>query len=198
MQYPLHIRFKIIALAPQTIITDDNKQTVAYIRQKLFKFREHIEVFTDKSRSGLLANIRTNKIIDWSARYTFTDAEGNELGAVGRQGMRSLWKATYSVFEAGGTGEEKFKIEEENPIAKVLDSLIGQIPVIGFVSAFLFQPKYRATRLETGEEVMRLSKKPAFFEGRFQMDKLTDLTPAEELNLMLSFQMLSLLERGRG
>jgi len=45
---------------------------------------------------------------------------------------------------------------------------------------------------------MRLTKQAAFFEGRFQIDKLTDLTPREELNLFLSFLMLVLLERRRG
>ena len=45
---------------------------------------------------------------------------------------------------------------------------------------------------------MRLTKQAAFFEGRFRIDKLTDLTPREELNLFLSFLMLVLLERRRG
>ena len=45
---------------------------------------------------------------------------------------------------------------------------------------------------------MRLSKQAAFFEGRFQIDKVGELTPREELNLILSFMMLVLLERKRG
>ena len=198
MQYPLNIRFKTLALAPQVTITDADKNVIAFIRQKFFKFREHVEVFTDKSRSSLLADIKTNKIIDWSARYTFTDDQGNELGAVGRKGMRSLWKATYCVFEAGGTQEVKFHIEEENPLAKIFDSLLGEIPVLGFLTAVLFQPRYVATREGSNEKVMRLTKKAAFFEGRFTIDKLRDLTSTEELNLMLSLQMLTLLERARG
>lgn len=199
MEYPLQIRFKTIALAPQITITDANKQTLAFIRQKIFRFREHVEVYTDKKRSTLLADIKTNKVIDWSARYTFTAPEGNELGSVGRKGMRSLWKATYTIFEAGGTNEVKFLIEEENPLAKIFDSLLGEIPILGFLSAVLFQPKYIATRVTDGEKVMRLSKKAAFFEGRFTIDKLEEsLTSTEELNLMLGFQMITLLERTRG
>jgi hypothetical protein len=45
---------------------------------------------------------------------------------------------------------------------------------------------------------MRLTKQPAFFEGRFQIDQLGELTPREQLNLILSFLMLVLLERSRG
>lgn len=45
---------------------------------------------------------------------------------------------------------------------------------------------------------MRLTKQPAFFEGRFQIDRLGELSPREELNLILGFLMLVLLERSRG
>ena len=37
-----------------------------------------------------------------------------------------------------------------------------------------------------------------FFEGKFTIEKLADLTPQEELNLVYSFLMLLLLERDRG
>jgi hypothetical protein len=43
-----------------------------------------------------------------------------------------------------------------------------------------------------------MSKQPAFWEGRFQIDKLAEMTPREELNLFLSFMMLVMLERRRG
>jgi hypothetical protein len=45
---------------------------------------------------------------------------------------------------------------------------------------------------------MRITKQPAFFEGRFKIDILGEMTPREELNLFLSFMMLVMLERRRG
>ncbi len=197
MQYPLRIKFKILAFAPQIFLEDAQGNSIAYIRQKIFKFREHVQVYTAKDRKQLLANIKTDKIIDWSARYTFFDDSGVELGSIGRKGMKSLWKATYTVFEAN-TDEVKFIIEEENPFAKIFDSLLGEIPVLGLLSTVLFQPKYLVKRSGNNETVMRLTKKAAFFEGRFQLDKLSEITAQEELNLMLSLQMLTLLERARG
>jgi len=190
MQYPLRIKFKILAFAPQIFLEDAQGNSIAYIRQKIFKFREHVQVYTAKDRKQLLA-------IDWSARYTFSDDSGAELGSIGRKGIRSLWKATYTVFEAN-TDEVKFVIEEENPFAKIFDSLLGEIPVLGLLSTLLFQPKYLVKRSGNNETVMRLTKKAAFFEGRFQLDKLSEITAQEELNLMLSLQMLTLLERARG
>ena len=45
---------------------------------------------------------------------------------------------------------------------------------------------------------MRVRKQPAFFEGKFTIEKLTDLSLQEEVNLIYSFLMLLLLERARG
>ena len=81
--------------------------------------------------------------------------------------------------------------------AKVADAFLSEIPILGMLSGYLFHPKYLASRSD-GSPAMRLTKEPAFFEGRFRIDKLGDLTPREEMNLLLSYLMLVLLERARG
>ncbi|NNC87646.1 MAG: hypothetical protein HKN82_04200 [Akkermansiaceae bacterium] len=196
MNYPLTLRFKIVALAPQMFVEDADGQTILYVRQKLLKLKEQVEVFTDRSRATRLAHIQANRILDWSARYMFTDASGEEIGSVGRKGLRSLWKAHYEVFNPGDE-QHDFSIHEENPWAKVADSVVGGIPVLGFFSNYLFHPSYLAARAD-GTPAMRVTKQPAFWEGRFRIDKLGELSAREELNLLLSFLMLNLLERRRG
>ena len=163
-------------------MTDAAGKTVLYTKQKMFKFREHVEIFTDKSRATRLADIHAYKVIDWSARYNSTDASGQPIGSVGRKGWRSMWRAHYEIF---------------NPGAKVMDSILGGIPIVGMATGFLFHPKYLATR-SGGQSMMRLEKKAAFFEGKFEITKLGELSPREELNLILSFMMLVMLERKRG
>lgn len=195
-EYPLNVSFKILALAPQLSITDATGRSLIYVKQKLFKFKEKVEIFTDKSKSTKLGTIQANKVIDWSARYFFESDDGRQIGSVGRKGMRSLWKASYETFNPGDDTPD-YKISEENPIAKIMDGIIGEIPVLGMASSYLFHPKYSATHTN-GEVVMRLTKKPALWEGKFQLEKLTDLTPQQELNLLLSYTMLLLLERARG
>ncbi|HCC20869.1 MAG TPA: hypothetical protein DEP88_06440, partial [Verrucomicrobiales bacterium] len=73
----------------------------------------------------------------------------------------------------------------------------GGIPILGMFSGYLFHPTYSATRPD-GTIVMRVRKQPAFFEGKFTIEKLTDLSLQEEVNLIYSFLMLLLLERARG
>lgn len=196
IQYPLQLSFKILALASQATVTDATGRTVLYTKQKMFKFREHVEIFTDKTQATRLAEIKANKVIDWSARYSSTDASGQPIGSVGRKGWRSIWKAHYEAFNPGDTVPD-FSIKEENPGAKFMDGLLGGIPVIGMFSGYFFHPRYLATR-SNGQPAMRIEKKAAFFEGRFEITKVGEMTPKEELNLILSFLMLVMLERERG
>jgi len=196
--YPLFVSFKILAFAPQLQITDSSGRSLVYVKQKLFKFKEKVEIFTDKSKSTKLGTIKANKVLDWSARYFFESNNGTEIGSVGRKGMRSLWKASYETFNPGEDTPD-YLISEENPAAKIFDSLIGEIPILGMASSYLFNPKYLATKKNGSEGVMRVTKKPALWEGKFQIDKLSEeLTPQQELNLVFSFIMLLLLERKRG
>jgi hypothetical protein len=196
IQYPLTLSFKILALASQATVTDASGRTLLYTRQKLLKFKEHVEIWTDKSQGTRLADIKASKVIDWSARYFFSDASGKAIGSVGRRGWRSLWKAHYETF-APEHEAPRFSIHEASPWTKVFDSLLGEIPIIGIFTGYFLHPSYIASGSD-GAPVMTLTKQPAFWEGRFKIEKNADLSPHEELNLFLSFLMLVLLERRRG
>ena len=135
-------------------------------------------------------------MIDWSARYHSTDAAGEAIGSVGRRGWRSMWKAHYETFNPGDNSPD-FSIHEENAWIKVADSIVSDIPIVGMFSGYFLHPSYLASR-SNGALAMRLTKQAAFWEGRFQIEKLGEMTAREELNLFLSFMMLVLLERKRG
>src|SRR3954469_6650237 len=102
LQYPLTLNFKIAALAPQISVTDGTGREILYVRQKLLKLRDKIKVFSDSSQSQELYEINADRILDWSARFAFTDTQGRTVGAVQRQGARSIWKATYDIQDAAG------------------------------------------------------------------------------------------------
>ncbi len=194
--FPLKFTFRILTLAPRMDVVDATGRPVLHARQKLFKIREHVEIYTDATRTTKLAEIRANKIIDWSARYSFTDAWGGAIGSVGRKGWRSIWRAHYEVFNPGDTVPD-FVIREENPFAKLVDGIFGQIPLLNVLTVYLFHPRYLASRTPGGA-ALRLVKKPAFWQGKFSIEQVSDLTPREIMNLLLSFIMLTLLERRRG
>jgi len=193
--FPITFAFKIGTLSNDFVATDASGQTVAYVRQKMFKLKEAIMVYTNESKSTLLYKIDADRIIDFNASYSFTDADGQLLGKIGRRGMRSLWKAHYDIFGTNPTPD--YAIQEENPWSKVGDALLSEVPVLGIFTGYMFNPKY-GVKSNDGKIVARLSKKPSFFGKKFQLDKLDEFEPGESERIMLAFMMMVLLERRRG
>lgn len=194
LKYPLTLSFKILALAPQLSIRDANGNLVVYVRQKLFKLKEAVTVFGDEAQTQPLFSINADRVIDWSAKYTFTETGGKYIGAIQRKGMRSIWKARYEVVEEGQLG---MSIEEENGWIKVMDSIFGDIPIVGLFSGYLFHPVYLLNNADN-TLAMRMKKQPAFLESQFIIEKHTELDPDDEKKALLSYVMMILLERSRG
>lgn len=195
MKYPIYLSFKILAIANQIYVKDVDGQTLGYVKQKLLKLKEQVNVFRDESQTELLYSIKANRMLDFSARYNFSDASGNHLGSVGRRGMRSIWKAYYEIFDVGGG--HVFVIREEKGWIKVIDGIIGELPLVGMLTGFFLNPSYLISTPD-GQPVARLQKEPAFFEGKFRLDSLQDTSPRDETLILLSLMMMTLLERNRG
>ena len=196
-EFPLRLSFKLLAFAPQFYLMDTNGVSLAYVKQKLFKFKEAVTVFADESQQEIRYRIQADRVIDFSAQYNFTDAQGAALGCVKQRGMRSLWKAGFDVLD---NGVVMFHINEKSVITRLLDGLFGQIPVIGLLSGYLFQPAYDVS-LPNGQKVMSLTKKPALFEGLFAIDLVASraMFSARQLEqVLLSLMMVVILERSRG
>ena len=195
MQYPLQMTFKVMALAPQIKVVDAAGETVCYVKQKMFKLKEAVNVFADETQQQKLCEIKADRIIDWSANYHFYDSQGETFGALRRKGMRSLWKAHYLLLDESDT--QIATMTEENPMSKIADGLFGEIPVLGLFTGYLFHPKYLMAN-SSGQPQLRLMKQPAFLEGKYRIDKLVELDPVDELRALMGFLMMTLLERTRG
>jgi len=194
LNYPLDISFKVVALAPQISVTDASGNLVFYVKQKLFKLKEAVTVFADAQQTQPLYTMSADRVLDFSARYNFADQQGMPLGAVKRHGMKSLWKARYDILDSDAVVMD---IQEENPWVRVVDSLIGQIPIVGMFSGYMFHPAFLVSRPDE-TVVMRVQKQPAFFEGKFTIEKKAELAEADEKRVLLSVLMMLLLERTRG
>lgn len=194
MNYPLQLSFKILAIARQVSVTDATGNLVFYVKQKAFKLKEAVTIFADAQQTVPLYTINADRVLDFSANYHFTDRAGTPIGAVRRQGMKSIWRARYDIVESGAP---VFAIQEANPWSKVFDSLFGEIPILGLFTGYLFHPAYLVSRRD-GSVVMRLKKQSAFFESKYTIEKLLPLGESEEMRVLLSLMMVVLLERSRG
>lgn len=195
MNYPLDLSFKILALASQVYVRDSSGNLLCYVKQKMFKLKEDINIFGDENQTRLLFNIKANKMLDFSATYTFTDAQGKPVGGIRRQGMKSLWKAAYEVLD--GNNNVVYNISEENAWVKVIDGVVGEIPVVGMFTGYFFNPAYIASKTD-GTPLMKLKKQPAFLEGKFRLEPLGQVNTQDETILLLAFMTMTLLERARG
>ena len=194
MTFPLTARFKLLAIAQQVSVTDSTGALIYYARQKAFKLREAVTVFADQEQTRPVFSLSADRVLDVSARYTITGQGGAKAGDVQREGMKSIWRTSYTIETAA---DGTFTLRELNPLAKLADGLFGAIPIVGALSGYLFHPKYEIARA-SGEAVLRIEKKPALFEGRFEIDRAAGgSSPALDVLLVAAVMML-LLERQRG
>lgn len=201
-QYPLNLRFKLIALAPRIIVTDATGKEVLFISQKVFKLKEDIRIYTNQSKEKELFSIRAEKVLDFNTRYNFFYAvQEQHIGSVKAKGWRSIWSATYLLDDVNGNTTHYIK--EDNPWIKVGDALFNEIPFVGILAGYVFHPSYTCYVGSNFEDkshpVMKIKKEAAFFEGVYTIDLLDpNLDRVEEMRAVLSFMLMVQFMRRRG
>jgi uncharacterized protein YxjI len=198
LQYPLNLTFKIWTWSPcKASVTDNQGKLLFMVRQKAFRLKEEITVYGDEQETTSLYHMKADRIIDFSARYNFTDKNGTVIGGVKRKGMQSLWNARYNIFDGGTDENATFTIQEDNPWVKVGDALLSELPLVGLFSGYFLNPTYSVKRPD-GSVVMRMAKTPGFLSRHFTIKKVDQLSDREEPQAVLSLLMMILLERRRG
>ncbi len=82
---------------------DPAGNVVLYSKQKAFKLKEDIRVYTDESMSEEALVIRTKSIFDIAGTYDIYDPiAGETVGAVKRRGLKSLLKDEWQILDAQG------------------------------------------------------------------------------------------------
>jgi len=195
LEFPISLIFNISTLSNDFTAKDANGRTVAYVKQKLFKLKEDISIYDDESRNKVNFKIKADRWIDFSAAYSITDSNGSELGKVARKGWRSLWKAEYVLIDQNQ--KLQYKIQEDSGWVKVWDSLLGEVPILGMLTGYFFNPSYSVTNL-TGDTVVQLKKEASFFGRKFTINKLMTTDDDDDQRVILGLMMMILLERRRG
>jgi uncharacterized protein YxjI len=73
---------------------------VAYCKQKAFRLKEDLRVFTDDSESTLLLRIAARSIIDFGATYDILSPDGQQIGSLRRKGLSStFFRDAWLVFD---------------------------------------------------------------------------------------------------
>jgi hypothetical protein len=193
-EYPLELGFKIVTIGTRLRVSDAAGRQIGFARKKKFRLKEDVSVYEDESQSRLRYRLKADRVIDFGASYHVSGPDGEPIGSVRRQGVRSMWKSAYSLVDAGGT--EVGLIHEENPWVKVLDSLMEAIPFGDALGGLFFNPAYLADL--RGATVLRVQKQRSVFESTFRIERRGDFSDREEDLLLAGIIMMVILERDRG
>ena len=118
-----------INLFGRTFRIFDRGRLSFFVRQKLFKLKEAINVYADDSMRDIRLEIRARNVIDFSATYDIIDpTQETIVGSFRRKGFRSMVRDTWTILDANGV--EIGTLEEDSAlvalIRRVLTSLIPQ------------------------------------------------------------------------
>jgi hypothetical protein len=84
-----------------------------YARQRAFRLKEAIDVYTDSTQSHCPLQIRARNVIDFSATYDVTDTTtGEAVGSLQRQGMKSFLRDSWIIRSC--QGDEIGRIVEDS------------------------------------------------------------------------------------
>jgi uncharacterized protein YxjI len=96
------LKRQVLALTGTIRLYDPNEQLVLYSRQKMFRLKEDIRIFSDESQTQELLHIQARQIIDFSAAYDVFDSPAREkVGVLRRKGLRSLLRDEWEVLDDG-------------------------------------------------------------------------------------------------
>lgn len=188
MKYPLELNYKNSGRQPLVSLADSSGNLIFVVDHRPSDPETAVIVFSDHQMKQPLYTISPDWILDFSAQYHFTDQNGRLLGSVRRNGERSMWRTRFEIMNGG---PPNLRIHEESPWAKMIDALIGEIPLVGAVIP-------RLAYLVRGEDdttLVRIEKRPAWLESKFTVEKRSGLKESEETRVLLSLLILVLSEQ---
>ena len=100
-----------------------------YIKQKAFKLKEDIRIFTGEDMQTELLTIQARQVIDFAAAYDIVDAQsGVKVGAARRKGFKSILRDSWQLLDV-----------DDNPIAQLQEDSTALALVRRFLSNLIPQ-----------------------------------------------------------
>jgi uncharacterized protein YxjI len=127
-------------------------ELVAFVEQKRMAFREKVTIFTDETKSAVLANFTARKVLDVSGAYDVQDGAGQPLGIFRKLFKQSLLRSTWSLEQPG---LEPIAISERSLAIAIFRRIWSLLPYASDVPFFL---KYHFDWTSAGRAVGSFTK----------------------------------------
>jgi hypothetical protein len=193
LHYPVTATFSILTIGQTVRITDALGQQLLYVRQRAFRLRTDIAVYSDDTLAQTVYRIRGDRMLG-SIRYSVSSADGRLIGTLGRNWGDAFWRATYHILDANDV--EIGTIQQVNPWIRLLHGLVEEIPILGIFAGIYINPTYRVD-VPAGTTVMRLVKKASFTARSFVIESVTPLGRNTEQIVVPAVITFALMERAR-
>ena len=110
------IRRRLFAIGGAFDLYDDNRVVVGHCRQKAFKLKEDIRIYSDETKSKEILTIKASQIVDFSAAYdVVTPDDQITRGIWKRKGFSSIIRDTWKLETP--QGEEMELLEDSTALA---------------------------------------------------------------------------------
>jgi hypothetical protein len=108
-------------------IFDENRQQLLFfVKQKAFKLKEDITVFSDESQREEVMKIKARSILDFGTTYDITDAASKQkVGALRRKGFRSMFRDSWLILDAND--REIGSVQEDNMLLALLRRFLSNL-----------------------------------------------------------------------
>lgn len=127
MKYTLKRKIFVL-LGKEFSIYDNEGKLVGYAKQKAFKLREELHIYSDNTMTVPLISMKARNIFDFGATYDIKDAvTGELLGSLRRMGVRSLFRDEWKIL-SNGDNEIGIIQEESGVLALVRRFLTNLVP----------------------------------------------------------------------
>jgi len=149
MQEQYTIRRKVLKIFGAAFhVYDEHGSVIGYCKQKAFKLREDIKLYTGEDMSDMLLSLNTQSIIDFGATYTVTLPDGTAMGSLRRKGLKSSFvRDEWLLFDMDNN--EIARVRETGTIAPIARRYIEYI-------AILFPQRYEVVRTRDQKNIAHL------------------------------------------
>lgn len=177
-------RQRIFTLSPQFYFYDVNGNTLAFLRKKVFTWKDEIRIFTDQTQSMELLYIKARKIIDWGTAFDVTDSINRQkVGALKRQAWKSLVRKEWTIMDAND--QEIGRIQEDSMfLATVRRYVTNIIP-----QSYTFELR--------GQQAGTATQNWNFFAPKMEVDFSGDLGRMLDRRLVAAAIVLLMAVEGR-
>jgi uncharacterized protein YxjI len=162
---------------------------MGYCKQKAFKLKEDIRIFTDESCSKELLVIKARSMLDFGATYDVMFPDGAAVGSLRRKGLTSTFlRDAWMVFDAGG--QHIADLREDGSVLALARRYID------FVS-FISPQRFTMARAD-GTEIAKFRQHFNPLVYRLSIQVLRDDPELDDLVILASGCLITAIEGRQG